>query len=116
VNANGARDVLKIKSPPQLRKLQAWQAYHALTYESKWKPHVNKAWTTYKEVWVAEHGNEKPEKSRLEVMVEFMKAKFNEEDEDMKKRCEEYRKPEMWAVLNPAKGKPQAAKNEAFQS
>jgi len=44
-----------------------------------------------------------------------MKGKFNEENDDMKKRCEEYQKPEMQAVLNPAKAKPQAAINEAFQ-
>lgn len=112
----GARDVLKVKSPPQPRKLQAWQAYHALTYESKWKPHVNEAWTTYKEKWQSENPNKKPEKTRLEIMVEFMRAKFNEEDEEMKKRCEEYRDPEVWAVLNPEKVKPQAAINEAFQS
>jgi len=117
VNANGgACDVLKIKSPPQPRKLQAWQAYHVLTYESIWKPHVNKAWMTYKEKWLSEHPNEKPEKTQLEIMAEFMKEKFNEENEEMKKHCEEYRKPEMQAVLNPAKVKPQAAINEAFQS
>ena len=117
VNAHGGpRDVLKVKSPPQPRKLQAWQAYHAMTYESKWKPHVNEAWTTYKKEWRSKHPNEKPEKSRLEIMVEFMKAKFNEEDEDVKKCCEEYRKPEIRAVLNPEKVKPQAAINQAFQS
>jgi len=48
-------------------------------------------------------------------MVKFMRAKFNEEDEDMKKCCKEYQKPEVWAVLNPEKFKPQAAINKAFQ-
>jgi hypothetical protein len=71
---------------------------------------------TYKNEWQSEHPNEKPGKTRFEIMVEFMKAKFKEENEEMKRRCEEYRKPEMRAVLNPGKVKPQAARNEAFQS
>lgn len=87
-----------------------------MTYENKWKPHVDEAWTTYKEKWLSEHPNEKPEKNRFSIMVEFMRARFNEESEEMKKHCEEYRKPEMQAELNPEKVKPQAAINEGFQS
>jgi len=61
VNAHGgARKILKVKLPPQPRKLQA---YHALTYKSKWKPHLDEAWTMYKKEWHSEHPNEKPEKS-----------------------------------------------------
>jgi len=36
--------VLKVKGKPQPKKLQPWQAYHVLTYESHWKPHVDAAW------------------------------------------------------------------------
>lgn len=93
-SGGGGRDVLKVKPPPQPRKLQLWQAYHALTYHSQWKPHVDAAWTEYLKAWALEHPDEKPEKTRFQVMVEFMKAKFDEEADEMKARCEEYRKSE----------------------
>ena len=87
--------VLKLKSmPPPPRKLQPWQAYHALTYKSQWKPHVDQAWTDYKKAWEDEHPEGKLEKTRFQIMVEFMKAKFEDEDEEMKKKCNNYRKPE----------------------
>jgi hypothetical protein len=86
--------VLKVKStPPPPRKLQPWQAYHALTYESRWKPHVNQAWIDYKKAWEDEHPDRKPEKTRFQIMVEFVKAKFEEEDEEMKIKCNDYQKP-----------------------
>jgi hypothetical protein len=86
----GARGaVLKIKSKPKM--LQSWQAYHALTYESIWKLHVDKEWEKYKAEWEVENPNEKPPKKRLQIMVEFMKGKFDNESEEMKARCEEYR-------------------------
>lgn len=81
--------VLKIKAKPKM--LQAWQAYHALTYEKKWKPFVDEAWEAYKTEWVSENPTEKPPKNRFQIMVEFMREKFNDETEDMKSRCEEYR-------------------------
>jgi hypothetical protein len=87
--------VLKVKStPPPPRKLQPWQAYHALTYESRWKPHVDQAWIDYKKAWEDEHPDRKPEKKRFQIMVEFMKAKFEDEDEETKKKCNDYRKSE----------------------
>ena len=73
------------------RMLQTWQAYHALTYETKWKPHVDKAWEIYKAEWESQNPSEKPPKNRFTIMVEFMKEKFNNETEEMKLRCEEYR-------------------------
>ena len=110
MNACGGHcDVLKVKSLLQPRKLQGWQAYHTLTYASKWKPHVDEVWKTYKEKWQSKHPTEKPQKTWLEIMVEVIRAKFSEEDEDMKKCCEEYWKPEMQALLNPKKVKPQGA-------
>ena len=81
--------VLKIKAKPKM--LQAWQAYHALTYEKKWKPFVDEAWEAYKTEWVSENPTEKLPKNRFQIMVEFMREKFNDETEDMKSRCEEYR-------------------------
>lgn len=87
--SNGGGAVLKIKAKPKM--LQDWQAYHALTYESQWKPHVDKEWEKYKARWEVENPDEKPPKKRLQIMVEFMKEKFKNETEEMKARCEEYR-------------------------
>jgi hypothetical protein len=72
--------------------LQAWQAYQLLTYKSQWKPCVDEKWERYKKDWVSEHPNEKPPKTRFTVMIEFIKEKFANETDDMKARCEEYRK------------------------
>jgi hypothetical protein len=82
----GARGVLNIKPKGQPKKLQPWQAYHALTYESRWKDDVCTAWSDYKKEWVAEHPNETPPKTRFQIMIEFMKEKFEKETEDMKTR------------------------------
>jgi hypothetical protein len=74
--------------------LQAWQAYHALTYEKQWKPHVDKLWETYKTEWESKNPNldVKPPKSRLQLMNEFMREQYEAVDEDMKKQCEAYRR------------------------
>jgi len=104
----GARDILKVKPPPRARKLQPWQAYYALNYESQWKPHINAVWSEYKTAWTTEHPNEKPEKSRFQIMIEFMKQKFKEETEEMIKRCNEYQKPD-----DPVKS--ESAINASFQ-
>ena len=91
---NGTHDVLKVILPPRPKKLQPWQAYHALTYQDQWKTHIDTAWSEYPKAWKAEHTTEKPEKTRFQIMVEFMKQKYNEETEEMKKKCEEYERPE----------------------
>ena len=83
--------VLKVKTKP--RMLHAWQAYHAITYEKQWKGEVDKVWAQYKAQWVSEHTDtKKPEKTRFQIMCEFMKEKYEEQTEEMKERCEEYRK------------------------
>jgi hypothetical protein len=97
-----------VKPPPRARKLQPWQAYYALTYESQGKPHINAVWSEYKTAWTTEHPNEKPEKSRFQIMIEFMKQKFKEETEEMIKRCNEYQKPD-----DPVKS--ESAINASFQ-
>jgi hypothetical protein len=74
------------------RVLQAWQAYQALTYESRWKPLVDEEWVKYKKEWALEHPNEKPPKTRFTIMIEFIKEKFADETDEMKERCEELRK------------------------
>lgn len=71
--------------------LQDWQAYQALTYEKKWKPHIDKEWEKYKTEWEVEHPNEKPPKRRIQIMTEFIKEKYKNETDEMKERCEEFR-------------------------
>jgi hypothetical protein len=90
-----ARGVLNVKPKGQPKKLQLWQAYQALTYESKWKPDVDMAWSEYKNAWTSKHPDEKPPKNRFQIMIEFMKQKFEMESEDMKIRCEEYREHQL---------------------
>jgi hypothetical protein len=62
-----------------------------LTYESQWKAAVDKAWLAYKNQWDAEHPNEKPEKTRFTIMMDFMKEKLAAETPGMKAKVEEHR-------------------------
>ena len=89
-SAGGSHNVLNLKSKPKLP--QEWQAYHALTYESQWKPEIDKTWAEYKIQWKSEHPNEKPEKTRFEIMNNFMRKKFAEATPEMLKQVEDYRK------------------------
>ena len=104
--------ILKIKQ--KLKLLQDWQAYQALTYESKWKPHINKEWERYKREWASEHPNENLPKKRFTIMVEFMKENFKNESEEMKQRCEDYRKSRK--SESPVLNDSIMARNLAFQS
>ena len=104
-----------MKPAPQPRKLQSWQAYHALTYKSQWKPHVNQVWEDYKNTWEAEHANVKPEKGRFQIMVKFMKAKFKGETEEMKTKCEEYQNIEKREELGLVTVKTELAVNAEYQ-
>jgi hypothetical protein len=103
-------------TPPPPRKLQPWQAYQALTYESRWKPHVDQAWTDYKKAWEDEHPERKPEKSRFQIMIEFMKGKFEEdEDEEIKMKCNDYQKPEGGDAISQEPVGSASAVNQEFQ-
>jgi DNA-directed RNA polymerase subunit L len=84
-----------------------------LTYESKWKLHVNKEWKRYKEEWEVEHPNEKPPKTRFQIMNEFMKEKFAAETDKMKSECDQYQK----AIKEetPVQGSSTSAENCKFQ-
>jgi hypothetical protein len=62
-----------------------------LTYESRWKPEVDKAWGDYVAKWNTEHPDEKTEKKRLVFLMEFMKEKLAAETDEMKKRVEDHR-------------------------
>ena len=43
----GSRGLLKVKTESKPRKMLPWQAYYALTYQSRWKPHVDKLYKDY---------------------------------------------------------------------
>jgi hypothetical protein len=105
-------NILKIKQKPKL--LQDWQAYQALTYENQWKPYVDEEWEKYKREWASEHPNKNPPKKRFTIMVEVMKEKFKHESEEMKQRCEDYRKSRK--LESPVPNDSIAAGNLAFQS
>jgi hypothetical protein len=112
-NFSGSRAgaVLKIKGKPKM--LQDWQAYQALTYEEKWKSHVDKEWEAYKTEWEVEHPDEKrPPKNRFQIMVEFMKDKYKNETDEMKARCEEYRQARK---ASPAESASEAERNLQWQ-
>ena len=70
--------------------LQSWQAYHALTYETKWKPVIQERWTAYHEGWALEHPDEKPPKCWFQIMVDFMKEKYTGETPKIRVECKEY--------------------------
>jgi hypothetical protein len=82
--------VLNFKLKPKI--LQGWQAYHALTYETQWKTEVDKTWAEYKTKWESEHPDEKPAKTRFEVMNDFIKEKFAQASPEVLKEVEEFRK------------------------
>jgi hypothetical protein len=85
----GSNAILKIKT--KTKTLQAWQAYQALTYESQWKQEVDKAWGDYLATWNKTNPDEKPGKTRLVFLMEFMKEKLAAETDEMKDKVEEYR-------------------------
>jgi hypothetical protein len=101
-----------MKAKPKM--LQSWQAYHALTYDSQWKPDIDKEWVRYKTEWESENPTEKPPKNRFTIMVEFMKEKFKDETEEMKLRCEEYRQARK--SESPVQNDAQGDRNLQFQS
>ena len=90
LNSGGGTSLLKVSAPPKM--LHPWQAYQALTYESKWKTEVDKEWKEYKNQWEADHPGEDPPKGRFVIMTEFMREKYRNESEEMKERCEQYRR------------------------
>ena len=81
---------MKLQTKPKM--LQGWQAYQALTYETKWKPHIDTAWEEYKLAWASENPDKKAPKKRFQIMIEFMKEKYAEETAEMKDHCEAYQK------------------------
>ena len=86
---NQSQSILNLKSKPKV--LQGWQAYQALTYQREWKPDGDKAWEEYKTQWGSKHPDEKLEKTRFQIMIDFMKEKFAQAMPEILKQVEDYR-------------------------
>lgn len=83
----GSRGLLNLKGKPKM--LHAWQAYQALTYETKWKADVEQGWKEYR----AQSDADNPKKmTRLVYLMEFMKEKLAGETDKMKTEVEDYRR------------------------
>jgi len=71
---------------------QPVQAYHDLTYEEIWKPIIDVEWDYHLKIWKADNQGQVPDKkNRFVFMNNFMRDRYNEEDEEMKQRVEEHR-------------------------
>jgi len=55
-----------------------------LTYESTWKPTIDKEWKAFETDWKAKNPGMKINKTRFEFMNAFMKEKFKNETPEMK--------------------------------
>jgi len=72
------------------RILQPWQAYYALTYESKWKSQVDQEWKEITTEWVRNNPGQPLSKSRFEFGNAFIKEKYEAESTEMKEQVEEF--------------------------
>ena len=72
--------------------LQAYQAYHVLTYESKWKVEINCEWETFNVAWAKDHPGEPIKKTRFKFMNNFIREKYQAETPEMKQRVADFRK------------------------
>ena len=86
-----------------------------MTYESQWKADVDKIWVEYKTQWESEHPDEKPKKTRFEIMNDFMKEKFTQATPEILKQVEDYRKKVKEESPVPSAGGEEAT-NLALQS
>lgn len=73
------------------RVKQAWQAYHVMTYEKKWKAVIDTEWAAYIAKWAAEHPGEECPTKRFVFMNAFMRQKYSEESAEVKAEVEEFR-------------------------
>lgn len=81
--------LLKMKKK---RVQQAWQAYHSMTYETKWKSTINEQWAERTKEWKKNNPDTKMKETRFTFMNNFIKEKFKNETEEVKKEVEEYRR------------------------
>lgn len=83
-----------LKGAITLKKRRLWQpvqAYHDLTYEQIWKPIIDVEWEYHLKNQNADNQGQVLNKNRFVFMNQFMRDRYNEEDEEMKQRVEEHR-------------------------
>ena len=88
-SATGTRGILKITGQSRLR--QEWQIYQTMTYENKWKEVIDSEWDNYQKKWKAEHPNTDLLQGCFTFMNSFLKEKYKEESEEVKKEVREHR-------------------------
>jgi len=89
----------------------AWQAYQALTYETKWKADVEQGWKEYR---AQSDADNQKKMTRLVYLMEFMKEKLAEETDEMKTKVETYRKS--FKEGTPITGNGNQTRNLEFQA
>ena len=73
------------------RMWQPWQAYHNLTYESKWKAEIDRCWNEYTIKWKGENPGQALRKTRFEFTNAFIKDKYKAETLKVKAEVEKHR-------------------------
>ncbi|KIJ90796.1 hypothetical protein K443DRAFT_116087 [Laccaria amethystina LaAM-08-1] len=81
--------LLKITGQSRLR--QEWQVYQSMTYENKWKEVIDSEWDEYQKKWKLDHPNTNLPQKRFAFMNSFLKEKYKEEAEEVKKEVRERR-------------------------
>ena len=104
----GSQGLLNLKG--KSRMLHSWQAYQALTYETKWKDAVEEGWKQFQAQSDAE---QQKKMTRLIYLMEFMKKKLAEETDEMKSEVENYRRN--FKEATPIPSNDDQARNLEFQ-
>ena len=106
-SGSGSRGLLKITGQSRLR--QEWQVYQGMTYENKWKEIIDSEWDDYQKKWKADHPDTDLPQKRFTFMNSFLKEKYKEESEEVKKEVRERR-----AAMN-AEIEEEAKRNDGYQ-
>ncbi|KAF8202531.1 hypothetical protein BJ912DRAFT_920884 [Pholiota molesta] len=85
----GSKKVLNLQQA-QPRVLLPWQAYSTIMYPT-WKPLIDQGYEEYKVSWAIAHPEEKPNKTRMRFMQDFLQEKLDNETPEMKERTEKKR-------------------------
>lgn len=86
---SGTRGMLRLQGKTRIPL--EWQVYQQMTYESKWKPIIDKEWGEIKNKWEEENPEMKMTKSRFNFMNTFLQEKYNQEPDDIKNQVRKRR-------------------------
>jgi hypothetical protein len=93
------------------KKLQEWQVYHTMTYETQWKTVIDEEWEKYKSAREAEKPGEELDEKRFTFMASFMRRKYLEETEEVQEKVKR-RREELKGEIDEGEGD---EKNRAYQ-